>query len=79
MDMTEDRLRMLYAAWIASEGGGGVVLDGADLFVEAHELAEGGWLERRFVGDELAWFWSPQAETTLDTNMLLESVEGRQN
>jgi hypothetical protein len=40
-------------------------------------------LERRFVGEsedrELAWFWTPQAETALDMSPLLQSAEGRQN
>jgi hypothetical protein len=43
-----------------------------DCYPDAHHLAEGGWLERRFVepDGELAWFWTQQAETALDLSAL---------
>ena len=51
---------------------GGIALEDPGLYVEAHELAERGWLERRFVGTdrEMAWFWSRNAEMALDLNVL---------
>jgi hypothetical protein len=59
--------------------GEGIVIE-SDAFPDAHELAELGWLERRFQPDgELAWFWTPAAETALDVNSLLQGAEGRQN
>ena len=46
----------------------------------AHELAEQGWLERRFEPDgAMSWWWTPAAEGALDVNALLESAVGRQN
>jgi hypothetical protein len=78
MNCTETQAEILATAYLlAREGKGQVVTD--DAIPDAHELAEQGWLERRFAGDELAWFWTAQAETALDLSALLQSAEGRQN
>jgi hypothetical protein len=70
MELTQDKARVLCGAWAAHQSGGGVALDDPGDFVAAHELAEVGWLERRFVGDDLAWFWTQAAETALDLHSL---------
>jgi hypothetical protein len=69
----------LIAAWATSRDGNGIVItDGA--YPDAHELAEHGWLERRFEPDgEMSWWWTPAAETALDLNGLLQAAEGREN
>jgi hypothetical protein len=48
--------------------------------IRRRELAEQGWLQRRFVGpsDVMSWWWSPQAETALAINALT-SAEGPHN
>jgi hypothetical protein len=74
MDMTESHMQVLYGAWAAAQDGGGIVVDGPDLFVEAHELAEHGWLERRFVGDDLAWVWTDRASIALALNDLTSGL-----
>jgi hypothetical protein len=81
VNLTEDHLEVLYHAWAASRGGGGIVLKDPGLYVEAHELAEHGWLTRKFVGPdrEMAWFWSREAEAALDMTQLMQGAEGREN
>jgi hypothetical protein len=78
MNLTPTQLDLLAAAWAVAQDGNGVVIAN-DAYPDAHDLAEHGWLERRFVGDELAWFWTPAAETALDLNGLLQAADGRQN
>lgn len=80
MDLTEKQHELLFEAWTISRADPpmGMVLK-PDCYPDAHRLAEQGWLARRFVDDELAWFWTPQAETALDMNALLQSADDRQN
>ena len=72
MELTKDHMHVLYRAWAASRSGGGIVLEDLGLYVEAQDLAERGWLERRFVTDdgEMSWWWTPAAEMALDLNAL---------
>jgi hypothetical protein len=78
MTFTDQQLEILYRAKILGLDYGQVLEGWA--YPDAHELAEAGWLQRRFQPDgELAWFWTPQAETTLDLTALLQSTEGREN
>ena len=75
MDFTEPQQEILTNAWLLSRGGNGQVngqVITAEAYPHAHELAEAGWLERRFEPDgETSWWWTPQAETALDMNALL--------
>jgi hypothetical protein len=41
-------------------------------FPEAHELAEGGWLERRFNDGNMTWHWTREATSALATSALVE-------
>jgi hypothetical protein len=77
MTFDTEQLEILYRAKMLGTERGQVLTD--DAYPAAHELAEQGWLRRRFVEDELAWFWTPQAETAIDARRLVASVEGRQN
>ena len=79
MDFTATQQDILYRAWLlARDGNGQVVTDEA--IPDAHELAEQGWLERRFEPDgAMSWWWTPAAEGALDVNALLQSAVGRQN
>ena len=80
MDFTAEQQDILFRAWLlARDGNGQVVTDEA--IPDAHELAEHGWLERRFENatGELCWFWTDAAEHALDFNELLRSADGRQN
>jgi hypothetical protein len=80
LEPTDDHLRIAGAAWAAAQDGGGVVLDDPGLYPVAHELAEQGWLQRRFVTEpgELSWWWTPAAETALGLSALSD-VTGREN
>ena len=70
MECTETQREILVNAWLLARDGKGQVLEGwAD--PDAHDLAEAGWLERRFEPDgEMSWWWTPAAETALDLDAL---------
>jgi hypothetical protein len=77
--MIEDHLDVAFTAWAAARDGNGVVIK-PDYYPAAHELAEAGWLRRGFETDgAMSWWWTPAAETALDLNALVASVEGREN
>jgi hypothetical protein len=80
MEFTAVQQDLLIAAWVTARDDNGIVIEN-HAYPDAHDLAEMGWLERRFLPDgELAWFWTQQAETALDTGALINSaMEGRQN
>jgi hypothetical protein len=78
VDFTATQLDILFGAWATSRDGNGQVLED-DAIPDAHELAEQGWLERRILGDELAWFWTPAAETALDIGALFERTRASVN
>ncbi len=68
MEFTEQQQEILTNAWLLTPKG--QVLE-PWAYPDAHELAEQGWLERRFEPDgEMSWWWTPQAETALDMNAL---------
>jgi hypothetical protein len=70
MNLTQEHLEVGSDAYIASLDGKGVVI--ADhAYPAAHELAEAGWIERYFRGDELCWRWTRTGETALDLNALM--------
>ena len=80
MELNESQQEIVVNAYLlAREGKGQVLEDWA--YPDADRLAEAGWLERRFVTDdgEMSWWWAPAAETALDINALVESIEGREN
>ena len=78
MQFDAEQLEILFRARMLGVGRGQVLEGWA--YPAAHELAEAGWLERRFQPDgELSWWWTPQAETALNLTALTASVEGRQN
>lgn len=53
--MTEMQMDLLFKAYILAKGGLGMVLE-PEAYPVAHELAEQGWLERRFESDgEMSW------------------------
>jgi hypothetical protein len=79
MELTETQQEILFNAWVLAREGKGQVLE-PWAHPDAHDLAEHGWLERRFQPDgELAWFWTAEAEHAVDVNALMESAKGRQN
>lgn len=79
MQFNETQQELLVNAYLlAREGKGQVIADHA--YPDAHELAEHGWLERRFEPDgEMSWWWTRTAEAALDTHALLHSADERQN
>jgi hypothetical protein len=79
MGFTEDQLLVASDAWAAARKGGGLVLK-HEFYPAAHDLAEAGWLSRRFEPDgEMSWWWKPEAELTLDVSALMRSTDGRVN
>jgi hypothetical protein len=78
MDFTEEQVELIVNAWALGRIGCGQVIQN-DFYPAAHALAEAGWLEHRFEPDgEMSWWWTPQAETALDINDLVD-VSDRQN
>jgi hypothetical protein len=45
----------------------------------ADELADAGWLEKRYHGQNAAYFWTQRAETALDLSAVATPHEGSQN
>jgi hypothetical protein len=77
MDLKQDHLYVAFAAWAAAQKGGGITV-GANHLHAAHDLAEEGWLERRFVTGDLSWWWTTAADTALALDALTD-VSDRQN
>jgi len=74
VELTQDHLHVAFSAWAAAQNDGGVVLEEPGLYPAAHQLAEQGWLQRRFVTDrgEPSWWWSPRAELALERSALAD-------
>lgn len=76
MDLTDTQMELCFNAWTLARAGHGMVITD-DAYPDAHELAERGWLERRFQPDgELAWFWSPAGDQALELSSLLNDYQG---
>jgi hypothetical protein len=71
MTFTENEQDILVRAWLLARDGQGQVLEGWAV-PDAERLCEAGWLERRTVDntDDVAFFWTSQAEAALDMNAL---------
>jgi hypothetical protein len=79
MEFTDVQQDLIVAAWATARNGGGIVITD-EAIPDAHELAEAGWLERRFQPDgEMSWHWTREAELALDVNALVESTHDRRN
>jgi hypothetical protein len=82
MDLTDKQYELLLEAWAISQADPpmGMVLK-PDCFPDAHELAEQGWLERKFVdpAGDMSWHWTRAADAAFDFSDLLQSAAGRQN
>ena len=80
MEFTDTQQEILVNAWLLAREGKGQVVEDAAL-PDAEQLREAGWLERRTVNDsdDVAYFWTREAETALDLNALTASVEDRDN
>ena len=80
MVLTQTHLAVAYSAWAAAQDGGGIVLEDPGLYPAAHQLAEQGWLRRRFVADDgtMSWWWTTAADTALALDGLT-NVDGREN
>lgn len=77
MELTETHLELCFAAKMVAPGGI-VIVDAA--VPAAHELAEQGWLERRFDSyGELVWHWTAAAETALSLSGLVVDAATRKN
>ena len=79
MQFTAAQQEILYNAWLLARDGNGQVLND-DAIPDAGELEAQGWLESRVVGNgDRSWWWTPRAETALDTSALVQGTEGREN
>ncbi|MGZ4183170.1 MAG: hypothetical protein ACXVUL_21110 [Solirubrobacteraceae bacterium] len=76
MDLTTTHLELLFAAHELAQENRGMVIT-AETYPAAHELAEHGWLERRFEPNgDMSWWWTPAAETALALGNLATPPEG---
>jgi len=79
MEFTATQLDLLTAAWATSRDGNGIVIED-HAYPDAHELAEQGWLKRRFEeGGKMSWWWTPAADQAFEYGALMNSAEGREN
>jgi hypothetical protein len=66
MELTAEQQEIAGNAYLLSLEGKGQVLE-PHAYPAAQELAEAGWLERRFEPDgDMSWWWTPAAETALE-------------
>ena len=79
MDMTDDQLELLSAAYLLSRDGCGMVI-ADDAYPDADALAEEGWLERRLEPDgEMSWWWTAQADQALALSGVMAAAANRSN
>jgi hypothetical protein len=79
MKFTPEQLDILLSAWAQAARGRGLVLKDHAIPV-AHQLAEAGWLERRFEPDgELSWHWTRQGENALAYAGVVDDAKERKN
>ena len=70
MELNDTRLELLCNAWLLAPMGIGMVVTD-DAFVDAHYLAEHGWLKRRVEADgQVSWWWSERADAAFDLTQL---------
>lgn len=77
-ELTEDEGQVVTDLWAARMGG----LAGAvkpEYLPAAHTLAERGWLERRWHGDDMVWWFTDQGLAALDLNTLRRDSQADQN
>ena len=81
MECSEIQQDILVRAWLLDrDGSKGQVLEEWAM-ADAQRLVDAGWLDARYVDntDDVASFWTREAEMALDVSALNQSVEGRQN
>ena len=76
--LTDDEGQVVADLWAARMFGLAADVK-PEFYPAAHTLAERGWLERRWHGDDMVWWFTDQGLAALDLNALTESVEDRQN
>ena len=71
MEFTDTQQDILIRAWLLARDGQGQVLE-PSAEPDADQLCDAGWLERRTVDntDDVAFFWTREAEGALDMNAL---------
>jgi hypothetical protein len=70
MDFTELHQEIAGNAYLLGLEGKGQVLE-AHAYPAAHELAEAGWLERRFEPNgDMSWWWTAQGDVALELGAL---------
>lgn len=76
MNLTDTQYELLFVAQQLSYEDRGMVVED-DAFLDAHRLAEGGWLERRFESNgDMSWWWTREGETALALGNLTAPPEG---
>jgi hypothetical protein len=76
--LTEDEGQVVADLWLARMAG----LAGAvkpEYLPEAVSLCEKGWVERRWHGDDVVFWFTDAGLTALGVNAVAESVKGREN
>ena len=76
--LTDDELQVAYDLWAARMGGLAADVK-PEFYPAAHDLAERGWLERRFDGDDMLWWFTDTGLAALNMNALIQGAEGREN
>jgi hypothetical protein len=79
LTFTDEQREILFRAWgLSQENRGQVLAD--DAYPAAHELAEHGWLERRFEPDgEMSWWLTAQGAAAIDLGVLANDAADRAN
>jgi hypothetical protein len=76
--LTEDEGQLVADLWLArTKGMAGAVKP--ELLPAAVALCERGWVERRWHGENVVFWFSDEGVGALGVNALTESVAGREN
>jgi hypothetical protein len=76
--LTDDELQVAYDLWAARMGGLAADVK-PEYYPAAHTLAERGWLERRWHGDDMVWRFTDTGLAALNLNSLRRNSEADKN
>jgi hypothetical protein len=73
MQLTDTQCELAALAWTLARANCGMVLEHL-AYPDAHELAEHGWLERRFEPNgDMSWWWTDAGDEAFELAAMLDA------